>query len=179
MKHWLVKSEPGTYSINDLARDRVTAWEGIRNYQARNNLRAMSVGDLVLFYHSSANPTGVAGVALVARAAYPDEGAFTRGHAYFDPKSDRANPTWFLVDLAFVETLSRVVTLDELKQTPGLQDMVLIKSGRLSVQPVTANEFKLVRKLGGATASPVLAKAKKAQARAPRKSVKRAPRRKS
>ncbi len=179
MKHWLVKSEPGTYSIDDLAREHRTAWEGIRNYQARNNLRDMKAGDLVLFYHSSANPAGVAGVASVARQAYPDEAAFTKGHDYFDSKSDPANPTWFLVDLSFVERFPAVVALEQLKQTPGLQDMVLLKSGRLSVQPVTAAEFELVCKLARAAVSPVIAKAGKAKARAPKRSLKPSPKRKS
>ncbi|MBX3459014.1 MAG: EVE domain-containing protein [Planctomycetes bacterium] len=149
MAYWLVKSEPCAYSIDDLARDRKTSWEGIRNYQARNNLRAMAPGDLVLFYHSSAKPTGVVGVAKVAKAAYPDPAAFDPNHEYFDPKSKRDNPTWFLVDLAFVEKLPRVVTIEEIKAHPKLKSMVLVKSGRLSVQPVTADEFKLITRLAG------------------------------
>lgn len=147
MAYWLVKSEPGTYSIDSLARDGKTAWEGIRNYQARNNLRKMAVGDLVLFYHSSAKPTGVAGVAKVVKTAYPDPAAFDSAHEYFDPKSKREEPTWFLVDLSFVEKLPRVVTIDEIKAHPKLKAMVLVKSGRLSVQPVTAAEFKLIRQM--------------------------------
>lgn len=147
-KYWLAKSEPNTYSIGDLARDGSTSWEGVRNYSARNNMRAMSVGDLVLFYHSNANPPGVAGIARVKREAYPDHFAWNQRSKYFDEKSTKEKPRWFMVDLEFVQAFKRFVPLDELKVAKGLEDMVVIKRGRLSVQPVTKKEFNIVKRLG-------------------------------
>lgn len=147
-KYWLAKSEPNTYSIDNLARDGSTCWEGVRNYSARNNMRAMSKGDLVLFYHSNAKPPGVVGVARVSREAYPDHFAWNKRSKYFDEKSPKDNPRWSMVDLEFVEKFDRLVPLDELKVTKGLQNMVVIKRGRLSVQPVTKKEFDIVARLG-------------------------------
>ena len=134
MKHWLMKSEPSAYSIDDLQRDTTTSWEGVHNYQARNYMRdEMKVGDKVLFYASNADPSGVTGLAEISREGYPD-------------KSD---PTWTLVDLRFVAKFPHVVSLETLKQTPGLENMVVTKKGsRLSVQPVTKSEYDIVVKLG-------------------------------
>jgi predicted RNA-binding protein with PUA-like domain len=131
-RHWLMKSEPGVYSIDDLARDRTTQWNGIRNYQARNLLRdQVAVADQVLFYHSSADPPGVAGLAEVTRAGYPEK-----------------NPTWYQVDIRFVDKFPRLVALDELKRTRGLEQMMVTRKGaRLSVQPVTDEEFAIVCRL--------------------------------
>ena len=148
-KYWLAKSEPNTYSIDDLARDGSTCWEGVRNYSARNNMRAMSESDLVFFYHSNANPPGVTGIAKVKREAYPDRFAWNKRSKYYDEKSPKDKPRWFMVDLEFVEKLVRLVSLDELKQTKGLEDMVVIKRGRLSVQPVAKKEFDIVKRLAG------------------------------
>jgi predicted RNA-binding protein with PUA-like domain len=149
LDYWLMKSEPGSYSIDDLARDRRTHWEGVRNYQARNFLRdQISPGDLVLFYHSQADPPGVAGVARVVRGGYPDPSALDPASKYFDPQASEQDPRWFMVDIEHVETFPRVVALDELKRTPGLENMVVTRRSRLSVQPVTANEFEIVRRLG-------------------------------
>jgi predicted RNA-binding protein with PUA-like domain len=148
-KYWLAKSEPNTYSIEDLKRDGSTSWEGVRNYSARNNMRSMSVGDLVLFYHSNANPPGVVGVARVKREAYPDHFAWNKRSTYYDEKSTTDNPRWFMVDLEFVQAFDRLVPLDELKETKGLQNMVVTRRGRLSVQPVTKMEFDIVKRLGG------------------------------
>lgn len=139
MKHWLMKSEPGAYAIDDLERDGTTSWEGVRNFQARNFMRVeMSVGDKVLFYASSADPSGVTGVAEVSRAAYPE-------------KSD---PNWSMVDIRFVEKFPRIVALDELKKTAGLERMGVIRRGnRLSIQPVTRAEFDIVVRLGRSRSS--------------------------
>jgi predicted RNA-binding protein with PUA-like domain len=146
--HWLAKSEPETYSIDDLERDGWTSWDGVRNYQARNNMRAMKRGDLVLFYHSNAKPPGVIGVARVRTEAYPDPTAWNRRSKYFDPQSPKDNPRWDMVDLEFVEKFGELVSLDTLKTTRGLEQMVVTRRGRLSVQPVTKEEFQIVRRLG-------------------------------
>jgi predicted RNA-binding protein with PUA-like domain len=149
-QYWLVKSEPDSYSIDDLEREQTTSWEGVRNYQARNTLRdAMKAGDRVLFYASNTDPAGVVGIAEVAREGYPDSFAFQEGHTYYDPKSDPAKPTWFMVDLRFVEKFDAIVPLATLKATPGLESMVVLQKGsRLSVQPVTKAEFEIVARLG-------------------------------
>ena len=150
MKHWLVKSEPDVYSIEDLARDGQTCWEGIRNYQARNFMRDdMAVGDRVLFYHSRATPPGVAGVAEVVRAAYPDHHALDPEHDYFDPKATEADPRWVMVDLGHVETFPHLVSLAELKEDPALDGILVAKRGqRLSVMPVEAGHFAHVVRMG-------------------------------
>jgi len=148
---WLVKSEPESYSIDDLERDGTTSWEGVRNYQARNTLRdSMKVGDRVLFYASNTEATGVVGIAEVARDGYPDHFAFDETHHYYDPKSKPESPTWFMVDLKFVAKFPIVVGLATLRTTPGLEKMVVLQKGsRLSVQPVTKEEFEIVAALGG------------------------------
>jgi predicted RNA-binding protein with PUA-like domain len=147
---WLAKSEPGSYSIDDLARDGTTRWDGVRNYQARNFLRdGMKKGDLVLVYHSNAEPSGVAGLARVAREGYPDPTAFDRRSKYYDPDSERDRPSWFCVDLEIVEKLARLVPLAELKSHPGLRGMLVTKRGtRLSVQPVERTHFDIVVRMG-------------------------------
>jgi len=146
---WLMKSEPNVYSIEDLERDGATSWEGVRNYQARNLMREMEVGDPVLFYHSNASPPGVAGLARVSREAYPDHFSWQADHSYYDPKSSKEDPRWWMVDIEYVDTLPRLVALDELKNAEGLEDMVVTKRSRLSVQPVTAEEYRIVRRMGG------------------------------
>ena len=153
-RHWLMKCEPSAYTIDDLARDGSTSWEGVRNYQARNFLREMTVGDPVLFYASSADPSGVTGLARVVKAAYPDQFAWTKGHKYFDPSSSKASPTWYMVDIGFVERFPEVVSLETLKSTSGLEEMVVTKKGsRLSIQPVTRAEYDIVVRLGRRGAS--------------------------
>lgn len=148
-RYWLMKSEPGTYSIDDLARDGRTSWDGVRNFQARNFMRdEMKVGDPVLFYHSNADPPGVAGIARVSREAYPDHTAREPGSRYHDPKASEDDPRWFMVDIEFVKKLDRPVPLAELKETPGLEDMLVTRRSRLSVQPVTEEQFKIVERLG-------------------------------
>ena len=148
-RYWLMKSEPDVYSIDDLQRDGSTCWEGVRNYQARNNMRDMAIGDDVLFYHSNAKPPGVAGIARVCREAYPDHYAFDRDSKYFDAKSDESDPRWFMVDLEFVAKAEEVLGLPQIKADGKLQDMELIRYGRLSVQSVTKKDFDRVKKLAG------------------------------
>ncbi|HTQ79922.1 MAG TPA: EVE domain-containing protein [Thermoanaerobaculia bacterium] len=151
-RYWLLKVEPEVYTISDLARDGVTSWEGVRNYQARNFLRDdVKVGDAVLFYASNSDPSGVTGLAEVAREAYPDPTAFAPESPYHDPKSDPQNPVWFQVDIRFVEAFPEIVPLEVLKRTPGLAAMRVVQKGsRLSVQPVEKAEFEIVKKLGRA-----------------------------
>jgi predicted RNA-binding protein with PUA-like domain len=148
--HWLMKSEPGVYSIDDLARDGSTSWEGVRNYKARNNMREMKVGDEVLFYHSNAKPPAVVGIAKVCKEAYPDPFQFDRKSRYFDPKSDPDDPRWDLVDVELVTKLVRPVTLPDIKADDKLADMELVRYGRLSVQSVRKAEFDRIKKKGGA-----------------------------
>jgi predicted RNA-binding protein with PUA-like domain len=148
MNYWLMKSEPSVYSIDDLARDGSTHWEGVRNYSARNNMQRMKLGDLVLFYHSNAKPPGAVGVARVCKEAYPDKYQWDRRSKYFDEKATKEKPRWFMVDVEFVEKFPSLVSLDTMKATKGLENMVVIKRGRLSVQPVAAGEFSIVKKLG-------------------------------
>ncbi|HEY0199697.1 MAG TPA: EVE domain-containing protein [Rhodanobacter sp.] len=146
MKYWLMKSEPDAFSIDDLKRKRVEAWDGVRNYQARNFMRdGMRPGDKVFFYHSNCAEPGIAGLAEVASDSYPDPSQFDPKSHYFDPKSSRENPRWMLVDVKFVKKLKRVITLDELKGHDALEDMQLLRKGnRLSVMPVGAAEWRYI-----------------------------------
>jgi predicted RNA-binding protein with PUA-like domain len=146
---WLVKSEPHVYSIDDLRRDKRTPWTGVRNYQARNHMRAMKKGDLVLFYHSSSDPTGVAGVAKVVKEAYPDPTQFDAKSEYHDPKSTKDEPRWWLVDVGFVRRFIEPVALVAIKADKRLGEMVLVNNSRLSVQPVRAKEFDRVLEMAG------------------------------
>lgn len=146
MTYWLMKSEPDTFSIDDLKRKKREAWDGVRNYQARNFMRDdMRVGDGVFFYHSNCAEPGIAGLAEVASDAYPDPSQFDPKSKYFDAASSRDNPRWMLVDVKFVKKLKRVITLDELKNHPKLEGMTLLRKGnRLSVMPVDAAEWKYI-----------------------------------
>jgi predicted RNA-binding protein with PUA-like domain len=148
-----MKSEPTTYSIGDLEADGRTHWEGVRNYQARNLMREMSEGDRVLFYHSNAKPPGVVGEARIVKESYPDHFAQDPSSRYFDPKASAADPRWFMVDIEFVRRFPRLVSLDELKQGPGLEEMVVTRRSRLSVQPVTPSEFEVVCRMAGTEGS--------------------------
>ena len=148
-RYWLMKSEPETYSIDDLARDGSTHWDGVRNFKARNNMRAMSVGDEVLFYHSNANPPGVAGIARVCRTAYPDPAQFDRKSEYFDEKSDRSAPRWAMVDVEFMAKAKESVSLPDIKADAALADMELLRQARLSVQSVTKAQFDRVKRMAG------------------------------
>lgn len=150
-RFWLIKSEPEVYSIDDLQRDRSTSWEGVRNYQARNFLRdAVRPGDGVLFYHSNANPPGVAGIARVTRAGSPDPTARDPRSPYHDPKATEQDPRWYLVEVEFVERFPELLPLSALRDAPGLEQMLVINRSRLSVQPVTEQEFEIVVGLGRA-----------------------------
>ena len=149
-RYWLMKSEPDDFSIDDLARCRTEPWTGVRNYQARNFMRQMQVGDGVLFYHSNAKVPGIYGIAEVASAAYPDPTQFDARSKYFDPKATREQPRWDLVDVGFVRKLKRPIPLEEIRGHAAAlgEDFALIRKGtRLSVLPVTAAQWKLLLSL--------------------------------
>ncbi len=146
MHYWLLKTEPSTFSIQDLRRKGREPWDGVRNYQARNTLKnEMSKGDLALFYHSNAEPSGVVGICKIVSDALPDPKAFDPKSNYFDAKSDPSNPRWWLREVEFVEEFSRVISLAEMRNYEELADMQVLKKGqRLSVLPVSAAEFKTI-----------------------------------
>jgi predicted RNA-binding protein with PUA-like domain len=145
MNYWLMKSEPEDFSVTDLAKIKRSAWTGVRNYQARNHMRSMKVGDRVLFYHSSAEPPGVAGLAEVTKTGVVDETQFDKKSEYYDASSTKQAPRWDCVEIAHVETFPTLVPLEAMRAEPALKSMLLLKRGmRLSVQPVTAGEFKTV-----------------------------------
>lgn len=152
MKYWLMKSEPDVFSFDDLKKrpKKTEPWNGVRNYQARNFMRdEMSVGDLILFYHSSCEIPGVAGIAKVSSKPYPDSTQFDPKSEYYDPKSTQENPRWFLVDVTFEMNLDQHVALEELKKHKKLEEMRLLQRGnRLSILPVTREEFEFIKKLG-------------------------------
>lgn len=153
-RYWLVKSEPDTFSFDDLMKlpKKTTRWDGVRNFVARNFLRdGMKKGDGVFFYHSSTKPQAIVGVCEVAKEAYPDETAFDSDHDGFDEKSSRDDPKWFAVDLRGVEPLTRPVTLAELKANPALAKMAMLRIGRLSVTPVTKAEWDTIEKMSRTT----------------------------
>ena len=149
-KYWLVKTEPESFSIQDLAKapKQTTCWSGVRNYQARNFMRdEMKVGDRGFFYHSSCPEPGIAGIAEVSKLAYPDASQFDRKGKYYDAKATRENPRWYNVDVKLVEK-TRLISLPELRAQPALSDMVTLRRGnRLSITPVTADEWKAIVKL--------------------------------
>jgi predicted RNA-binding protein with PUA-like domain len=151
MKYWLLKSDPESFSIQDLAAcpNQTTCWDGVRNYQARNFMRdEMRVGDRVLFYHSSAKPPAIVGTATVVREAYPDRTAWKRGDHHFDPKASPDNPVWLMVDIRLDEIFAEPLTLDAIRKVAALKKMELLRRGsRLSVQPVKKSEFDAVMKL--------------------------------
>lgn len=151
-QYWLFKSEPGSYSIDDLVRDRTTYWDGVRNYQVRNMLRDdIQVGDRVFFYHSNAKPMAIVGTARVIKPGYPDHTAFAPGDKHFDPKSDPDNPTWFMVDISLIQKFTTPVTRDDLKADEVASQMAVMQKGsRLSIVPVTEKEWKKVHQLAGA-----------------------------
>ncbi|OHA82263.1 MAG: EVE domain-containing protein [Candidatus Yonathbacteria bacterium RIFCSPHIGHO2_01_FULL_51_10] len=146
MQYWLIKSEPSSYSIDDLKRDKTTPWSGVRNFQARNFMRDdMKVGDLALFYHSSTEPLGIVGVAKVASLPYPDPTQFDKTSPYYDPRATKEKPMWFLVDFRFVKKFKRMIALAELKASPSFADMLVTQRGsRLSIQPVAQKHFEKI-----------------------------------
>ena len=151
MNYWLMKSEFDTFGIDHFAKKpkQIAGWDGVRNFQARNYLREMQVGDLVFFYHSSTEIPGVVGIAKVVREAYPDSTAFDKSHHGYDEDSDPDDPTWFMVDLRAVAPLPQPVTLTGIKAKPELAQMALLRIGRLSVTPVTAREWEVIRGMAG------------------------------
>lgn len=153
VQYWLMKTEPTTYSIDDLQREKskTTSWEGVRNYQARNLLRdEIKKGDRVLFYHSACKEPAVVGTAVVARSGYPDAFALDPSSKYYDKKSDPENPTWYMVDIKLDKKFTQPVTLAELRTKAGLKNMMLLQKGsRLSVQPVKKSEFDMILKMAG------------------------------
>lgn len=167
MNYWLVKSEPDVFGYDDLVKSpkQTTYWDGVRNYQARNTMRdLMKKGDLVFFYHSNAEPTGIAGICEVVKEGYPDHTALDPKDPHFDPKSKKDAPTWFMVDVKAVRAFPEVLTLATLKGMKGLEKMPLLQKGsRLSVQPVGAKEWELICRAAGVspdTKKPAPAKAK-------------------
>jgi len=152
MAFWLFKTEPGCFSFDDLKNrpDMTEAWDGVRNYQARNFLRdSIKVDDRVLFYHSSIPEPAVVGIAEVVRAGYPDGTACDPNGEHFDPKASALNPIWYMVDVRYAGSFPRVVTLEMIKSNPLLAEMPLVKRSRLSIQPVSAEEWGMILVMGG------------------------------
>lgn len=150
MQYWLIKSEPNTFSIDDLkSRSKKTEhWDGVRNYQARNFMQRMQKGDLAFFYHSSCKDPGIIGIVEIAKPAYPDFTSWDQNSEYFDPKSTPENPRWFMVDIKFKQKLDALISLKLLKEIRGLQDLPLVKKGtRLSIMPITKNQWDVIQNL--------------------------------
>lgn len=146
---WLMKTEPDTFSIDDLKKKKKAPWDGVRNFQARNYMKDMKAGDVILFYHSSTEPPGVAGLARVTKTAFPDYTSWDKKSDYYDPRSTESKPLWFMVEVEFVEKFPHYVSLDELRGDPHLQEMIVLRRGsRLSVQPIEEKHFKRVCELG-------------------------------
>jgi predicted RNA-binding protein with PUA-like domain len=150
MAYWLMKSEPDVFSIDDLKRKKKEPWDGVRNFQARNYLRAMALGDEAFFYHSSCAEPGIVGIAKISRTAFPDPKQFDPDSEYFDPTSPPQDPRWSAVEVSFVRKLKSPLSLETLKSMPALADMPLVKRGnRLSVMPVTPEQWQAVLSLAG------------------------------
>lgn len=149
MAYWLLKSEPDVYSIDDLKKDGTTTWDGVRNYQARNFQMQMEVGELAFFYHSRSTPPAVAGLCRISKKAFPDSTALDPKAKYYDPKSDPEKPRWFNVEVEYFCHLPREVSLSEIRGEESLENMVLVNNSRLSVQPVTAQEYRVICELAG------------------------------
>jgi predicted RNA-binding protein with PUA-like domain len=147
MRYWLLKSEPHAYSFDQLRTDRVTPWTGVRNWQARSNMKAMAVGDLGFFYHSSIPQPCAVGICRIVKAAYPDFTQFDPKSEYYDATARKERPKWYMVDVEYVEPLAHPVMLATMRAEPRLDGMVLLKRGRLSVQPVTPAEWEIVLEL--------------------------------
>lgn len=144
-----MKTEPDVYSIDDLKKDKTTYWDGVRNYQARNFMKEMQLGDHVLVYHSNASPPGVAGIAKISKAAYPDPTQFDKRSKYYDPKATKEEPRWFCPELRFVKKFKNFVSLPTLREEKKCKEMLVLQKGsRLSVQPVDEKHFEVVKKLG-------------------------------
>ena len=149
MHYWLMKSEPTSFSIDDLAAVMREPWSGVRNFQARNFIREMKSGDQALFHHSSTDPIGVAGIMRICSDPYPDPTQYDPGSPYFDPKATKIKPIWYLVDVCFIKKFKKFVSLAQIKSDPALRDMLVAQRGsRLSIQPVSEKHFRLIKKLG-------------------------------
>jgi len=149
MNYWLMKSEEADYSIDDLKKDGETPWVGVRNYQARNYMsKSMKIDDRILFYHSNGKPSAVVGVGKVSSLPYPDKTQFDTKSKYYYPRATKENPVWVLVDITFLEKFKNLVSIEQLRNEKGLKNMKMLQSGsRLSVSPVTKNEFETIKKL--------------------------------
>lgn len=149
-KAWLMKSEPDVFSIEDLKKNKTSLWEGVRNYQARNFMQhEMHIGDGVLFYHSNAKPSGIAGLGVVCKNAVPDPTQFDKKSEYYDPKATKEKPIWFCTEIKFVTQFKNFISLEQLKNDEKLSRLLVIKKGqRLSVQPVDFNDFEYIHQLG-------------------------------
>ena len=148
MKHWLIKSEPETFSIDDLAKVKREPWSGVRNYQARNFMRAAKVNDAVLFYHSNCTEPGIVGLARVSKVAFTDPTQFDPKSDYYDAKSDKVNPRWSCIEVSFVQKFKNVITLPQLRENKKLRSMLILRPGnRLSVTPVELSEYLEIKKL--------------------------------
>ena len=147
--YWLMKTEKECYSIDDLKRDGVISWDGVRNYQARNYMRDMKAGDMVLFYHSSSDPSGVAGIGRIARAAHPDATALDPKEKHYDPKATKDKPIWLVVDVEFVRKFAETIPLARIKIDPALDGILVAQKGsRLSIMPVSEKHFKVIERIG-------------------------------
>jgi predicted RNA-binding protein with PUA-like domain len=149
MAYWLMKSEPDVFSIEDLEKQKRSGWDGVRNYQARNYMRdGMKLGDLILFYHSNAEPSGIAGIAKVSKEAHPDPSQFEKKSEYFDPKATKEKPIWLQVEVEFVKKFNSVLSLEKIKKEKSLSSMPLVQKGtRLSVMPVAEQEWNTILSL--------------------------------
>ncbi len=147
MKYWLMKSEPDVFSIDDLKKKNKSGWDGVRNYQARNFMRdEMKLGDLILFYHSSCEIPGIAGLAKVSKESHPDPTQFDSKSDYYDEKATKENPRWFMVEVEYVAHAKNFLTLQDLKTIKGLEGLPLLQKGsRLSINPITKDQFKLIK----------------------------------
>lgn len=150
MKYWLMKSEPDVFSIDDLEKNKTTLWEGVRNYQARNfMMKDMAIGDQVFFYHSNAEPPGIAGLATVSKLAVPDPLQFDKKSEYYDKKATLEKPTWYCVEVKFKKKFKRIFTLAEIKADKNMKNMMVIQKGsRLSINPVDKKDFEYILSLG-------------------------------
>ncbi len=146
IKYWLMKSEPDTYPLEQLKKEKKSLWDGVRNYQARNFMKEMNVGDQILFYHSNAKPPGVVGLAQVSKKAVPDPTQFKKNSKYFDPKSTQEKPRWECVEVKYKKTFKNMLSLNEVKEMKSLADMPLVNRSRLSVQPVSKKQFDIIVK---------------------------------
>ncbi len=149
MKYWLLKSDPEEFTWQDLKKEKnkITSWDGVRNYQARNYLKEMKKNDLAFFYHSVVDPQTIMGVVKIVREAYPDHTQFDPSNDHFDPKSTREEPRWFMVDIQYLEDFNPPITRNKLKNIPKLKEMVLFKNSRLSVQPITKAQWNTIQNL--------------------------------